>query len=122
MLEQLTGFFMKHLLFLLSIIAVSTTANAKNSTATAQSIRSEQKIICDNLLSMPKKDSEIAFPKNEANNLTLWKSLDTNKDDLISKTEVASAKNIIESWEELDTNKDGRIDFFEFSRVSVKSI
>ena len=113
---------MKHLLFLLSIIAVSTAANAKNSTATPQSIQSEQKIICDNLLSIPKQDSEISFPKNEANNLALWKSLDTNKDDLISKTEVASAKDIIESWEELDTNMDGRVDFFEFSLVPVKSI
>ena len=113
---------MKNLVFLLFITAVSTVANAKNGTATLQSIRSEQKIICNNSPSIPKQDLEIAFPKNEANNLVLWKSLDTNKDDLISKAEIASAKEIIESWEELDTNKDGRIDFFEFSRVAVKSI
>ncbi len=113
---------MKNLFFLFFIIAASTAANAKNSITRPQPIEFEQKILCKDLLSISKEYSEFVFTENEANNLKLWKSLDTNKDDLISKAEIASAKDILESWEELDSNKDGRIDFFEFSRVPVKSM
>jgi hypothetical protein len=107
------------IVFFLLFIAVSTTANAKSNIATLQFMEPEQNSFLKKIIASTEV-SEPEFHKNEANNLELWKSLDTNKNNLISKAEIAYAKNIIESWDMLDSNKDGKIDFFEFSRVPVK--
>ncbi len=107
------------IIFFLLFIAVSTTSNARCNIAALQFMEPEQNSFFKKIVASI-EDSESAFHNNEANNLELWKSLDTNNDDLISKAEIASAKDIIESWDMLDSNKDGKIDFFEFSRVPVK--
>ncbi|MFK5948671.1 MAG: hypothetical protein QM500_07880 [Methylococcales bacterium] len=111
---------MKHVFLLLFITTISTVTHAKSSLAYFQKMDFEQQGVLKKIGVASAEDSVSSIRNNEANNLELWKLLDTNKDDLISKTEIAMAKDVFESWDVLDSNKDGWIDFFEFSRVSVK--
>ena len=63
--------------------------------------------------------TELILAKNEANNLTLWETLDINKNGSISKVEAASSKEVFNTWDMLDTNQDNQLDTEEFAQVTT---
>ena len=107
---------MKNILPLLIITLVSSVANAGNDFVSPGVEDFGQRAIVEQAQAIV--TSEIVLAKNEANNLELWKALDYNKNDLISKKEAASSEAVFNLWDELDTNKDNELDFIEFSRFS----
>ena len=109
---------MKNLLPLLLIALVSSVANAENSFVIPKAEDLGQRPISNVEQTETIVTSELVLAKNEANNLELWKTLDINKDDSISKTEAASSEAIFVRWDDLDTNKDNVLDYIEFSRFS----
>ncbi len=110
---------MKKIFSFLFIIAISTSVNANNNKNFPRQIGVEPKIIVfQNLNRIFKEKTLVALVKNEANNLELWNLLDTNNDEFISKTEAVYSPEIMKRWDELDSNKDGKLDFFDFSRLS----
>ena len=108
---------MKNVLTLLLIAVVSTVANAENSVVIPNAEVPGQEEISTELQVKDDGISEQAIVETESNNLDLWNTLDTTKDDLVSKKEAISSKEVFVRWDELDINKDKKLDFIEFSRL-----
>ena len=53
----------------------------------------------------------------EQDNESIFKSLDTNGDGILTKQEVANVKALINDWSKVDGNKNGAIEFSEFSAL-----
>ncbi len=49
----------------------------------------------------------------------LWKSLDANKDGVISKDEASASQDVSAQWNLLDLNQDGVLSEKEFSLISL---
>lgn len=105
---------MKNVLTLLLIAVVSTAANAENGNVIPRAEDLGIGAISTKLQTEGGTASGIV--QNESNNLALWKTLDTDKDDLISKAEAASSEAVFSVWDDLDTNKDEKLDYIEFSQ------
>ena len=108
---------MKNVLTILLVAVVSTAANAENSVVMPKAESSGQKVISTELQTKDEATSEKILVETESNNLELWKTLDTTKDDSISRTEAISSREIFVRWDELDINKDKKLDYIEFSRL-----
>lgn len=107
---------MKNILPLLFIALASSVTNAEDGFEIPGVGRAGHRAIVEQAEAIV--TSEIVLAKNEANNLPLWKALDSNRDDSISKTEAAYSEAIFNRWGELDANKDNELDYIEFSRFS----
>ncbi len=102
-------------LFLIGV--VSTVANAENGVVMPSADSPGQKVISTELQTKSDATSEQVLVETESNNLELWKTLDTSRNDVISKTEAISSREVLVRWDELDLNKDKRLDYIEFSRL-----
>ena len=108
---------MKNVLTLLLIAVVSTVANAENSVVMPKAENPGHRVITTELQTKDDATSEEVIVESESNVLELWKSLDTTKDDLISKTEAISSREVYVRWDQLDINRDKKLDYIEFSRL-----
>ncbi len=116
---------MKNLLPVLSITLISTIVSANTPLKTAAAIKVEQQTISKILQTESSVRSEITLAQNEISKVTsaeLWKNLDINRDDSISKTEAIYSLEVSDNWDRLDINKDQKLDFNEFSKLFSKKI
>lgn len=108
---------MKNILPIILIVFVSTSVNAEKSMVTPQSEGIEEGTYFKQLPVVTKVDTNSAVSENEAKKYQLWKNLDSNNDELLSKAETVSSKMIYKHWNELDSNEDNTLDFIEFLRM-----
>lgn len=106
---------MKKILTLLSIALLSSVTYAENNLLTTKVI--EKKAISSSVKTESDQLAKLEPTKNEANNSSLWEILDTNKDDLLSKTEAVASQDITVNWDKLDLNKDEKLDTEEFAKI-----
>lgn len=109
---------MKKLLTTILITLASTSSFAEINDGMSQSESSEDGTYFKQLPVVTKVDINSSMSGRENNMLELWKSLDTNNDDFLSKTEAAESKMIEEHWSKLDINKDKKLDFIEFAQIT----
>lgn len=111
---------MKNLLPILSITLVSTVVSANTPIKTANEIEVEKQTLTKVLQTESSATSEIILAQNEISKVTsseLWKSLDVNRDDSISKTEAIYSQEVADNWDRLDINKDEKLNFDEFVQL-----
>lgn len=69
------------------------------------------------LLSTSAQSQEAVQPQESGTSNNLWKLLDTNTDGSISKAEASASREIYENWDNLDVNRDDKLDSAEFSKL-----
>jgi hypothetical protein len=111
---------MKNLLALLFITLVSAVAIANSPFDTPKTIEAEQQTMTQALQTESSARSEITLAQSEISKVSgseLWKTLDVNQDDSISKSEAIYSQEVFENWDKLDINKDEKLDLKEFAQL-----
>ena len=114
---------MQKILLSLSIVFSSAIVYANTPVLTANKIEVQRETVLKVPGAQSSAISKITLTQSEVSKVTseeLWKNLDINRDDSVSKKEAIYSQEVSDNWDRLDTNKDEKLDFDEFTQLFLK--